>query len=985
MKNKLLVVFGLLFFHGSYGAQADFDNSDSESVSSKSSESAVDKLVLSHEKSFAASDSSSSDGTSSSGSSSSSSAESDESDDSDTVQDKSIDKTWGLKNLLLATPDHDLYRSPLLGLIAVGNGTIKKWYGDFTDVVIESEEGRPARTKRVFTLESSLEKITRAFFNILDNRVRCVAAGSSPMIALSAEAVGQLVILTQEQGLSGVIAFLEKGLVRKQKQKKQLASKQSLQQQVSLEELFINEWWNRYELRAEKGKFSEERDFRKRLMPLFQDLKTLETEQGTEKTKQIFLTLLMAFLVLKDQTEGQKDPDYGIENYFKKLGVVYTRDYYTTLEKKVIQKRIAKSSFGTTIKDFEDVVFYLVALAKNDFEFVNAPYVSAVFKEIVKGKERDVARPLCAEATVRSFVNLVLFNPITQHFDDGMLPEGMRLDPLVYDFYFNPEHSRTDPQTSRYYIESADAWIQVIVALHKKFPEIIYRENELSAKPENMLLVFNKIFRTTVQSFQELGNLLSKDGSQIVIEAAESIKELGQTYKEKWTIAVERDGSAGEDTYAFFAILQLFDGHALFGFDMDNIMSLIGKHQYRLIEGLQKIYGIELWPIVLNAASINAVIDEETPFKKAIESGNIPLVKLLIAYGADMYQLDDDWLGALAYAYSSGSSEMIKFFTDQGLKINASLESIYDWLWVTETMEDKVFDEIMASNETDSGQQKKDFYSTALMVCLDRNWIDHAKKLIKGGADVNFIEDSYQEGDLHGAPILSASSGITPVDEAFVNILVDALEPAGDDKNRATVYGTALDRFLIKKYMHAVQVLLEKGADVSFCYEIPNCDSTLPSYVRGVVVNATECGDMSLMQLVVDRLPVAGEDKMRTRLYGEALKAALYRNWFDIAVQLVEKGAALDSFDEPLLNYILWKSESNQAAVKFLQVIGIVKKSDAFAQMYKDALHNHMSVYRKTEEWLKQYEFPVQKVVQKVEQAVESDVLKLEEVFGEEQ
>ncbi len=1240
MKNKLLVIIGLVFYPYAYGSEID---SDIESISSQLSEARDSKPALVYEEGHVSGSSSSSSSGSSSDDSSSESSKSDDSGDSGIVHDKVIDKTWGLKNLLSSTPDQDLQRSPLLGLVAVGNGTIKKWYGTFTDVPVETQEaGKPARNKRVFTSETSLEKVTRAFFDILDNRVRCSAAGSNPMIALSPDMIGELVILTHEQGISGTIAFLEKGLVRKQKQKKQSALSEDVKQ-VLPEESFINEWWTSYKTRPEKGKFTEERDFRKRLMPLFKDLKELEQEQGPEKSKKNFLTLLMAFLVLKDEAEGQKDSAYALQDYFKKLGVVYTRDYYTTLEKKAIQKRLTKRSFGTSVKDFEAVVFYLVALAKNDFEFINASAASAFFKEIVRGEERQVSHALCAEVAVRSLINLMLYNPITQRFDSKMLPERIHLDPLVYDFYFNSEHSRTDPQMPRYYADSLNAWIQVIVALHKKFPEIVYRQNELAANPQNMLLVFNRIFGMTAQSFQELGNALSKDGSQITIETAELEQKLGQTYKkEKWTIVVERDGLPGEDPYEFFANLELSSGHASFDLAMENIMPLMDKNQYRLIEGLQKLYGVDVWSMVLNPAAINAVINDETPFQEAIdtdymplvellikhgadihqvnddgetpfqeaietgcmplvellikhgadihqvnddgetpfqeamengymplvellikhgadihqlnddgeyplheaiENGYMPLVELLIKHGADIHQVDNSGMGALFYAYKSGNSEMVKFFTDKGLTLNVPLNTdisdIRDFMYgEKDSISEEFFEKLCGFDRNDRSDEWVQFYSKVLVVVLENDWVEYAKKLIQEGANINFIDAFDDEGVVGlNAPIVGAARGCT--DEAFVNSLVDALEPAGNDKNKATVYGQALGDFFIKKYNYAARVLIEKGANTSFYGEYPNADSALPSTVYGIVFSVSCGDDKRLMQVVVDKLSSAGENKALARLYGQALYQALskkwfdiakiliekgadtnwsssyesdgatgvygvvlsasygndkqlmqtimdrltpagentlisrlygealyqviakqwfdiariliqkgadvnfyekhadhpstdfyrvvlsassssdkelmemivqkldpvgtneavarmygkalyrviYNNWFDLAAQLVKKGAILDELTKDRLKCVVNRVEydHDKEAGHLLQAIGTAKKSDAWAQMYKETLRSQASFFGKTEDWLKLYGASLEQEVQSIEGAIKNDVSKLEEIFGEEQ
>ncbi len=978
MKSKLLavVVFVFLQFNG-YGSEID---SDSESVSSKSS----NELSVSAQSHQSSEDNDRTVTDSSSLSSSADDSSDDDSDDSGTVQDKVIDKTWGLKNLLYAIPNHDLQRSPLLGLIAVCNGTIKKWYGEFTDVVVEQEEGRPARNKRNFVTNTSLEKVTRVFFDVLDGRVRCSAAGSSPMIALSAKGIGQLVTLTQERGVSGVSAFLEKGLVRKQKQKKeslQQEKKQSNGQQISAEELFVNRWWASYETRPEKGKFTEERDFRKRLIPLFKDLRALEQEQGSEKTKQIFLTVLMAFLVLKDEAEGEKDPVYAVQEYFRKLGVVFTREYYTLQEKKAIKKRLARSSFGTSTKDLEDAAFYLFSIAKNDFEFITASHVSALFKEIIEGEERNVAHALCAEVAVRSFVNLMLYNPVTQRFDAAMLPEGVHLDPLVYDFYFNREHPRTDPQAPQYYATSLDAWIQVITELHKKFSEIKYEDHELKSSSEGILLVFNKIFGTTAQSYEELGNMLSHDGSHVTLEMLKSEKKPRR--EEEWAVAVEREGLPGESAYEFFATLNVSDGHASLIFDMGNIMPLMGKHRYQAIEELQKVYHLDLWPMVLNPATINTVIDDETPFQKAIETGCVPLVELLVSYGADIHQLDDGQMGILAYAYESGSAEMVKFFTDKGLELHADLNTIIGWLSISE-MDDALFDKIMASNVTDTGQRRKDFYSSALMVCFERNmsaahrnaidqcednvWIARAKKLIAEGADVNFIEVLGVEGGYYNAPILAASYGGCTDDEIIMS-LVNALEPAGDNKNRAMVYGKALCSFFDKKNISAAEVLIKKGANLNF-YTSYESDGTTQVY--GVVLSASYGDNKELMQIIVDELHQAPNEEVAL-MYGKALLSTISKNWFEIAVQLIKKGALLDQVDEFWLKHIVGLLKHDQAAEQLLQVIGTAQKSATWTQMYGEVLREYAGRYGETEEWLKRYGAVVEQEAYDVVQAVERD------------
>jgi hypothetical protein len=902
MKNKLLLI--LVIFRCAYGSQADVDT---QSVSSKSSETAEINSPLFYEDGLP-SKSSSTSARSSSTASSSGDGEGTHTGDAE-FQDKVIDKTWGLKNLLSSTPEQDLYRSPLLGLIAVNNGTIKKWYGAFTDVPLgKQEEGALLRNKRVFVSHTSLERVTRAFFNVLDKRVRCSVIGSNPLIALSAQAIGELILVSHERGIIPMIEFLEKGLgdkenrLRREQEGKKKSQRFRLEiVPLSEEEAFVEAWWERYKIFPRKR--VNLTNFRKNLHSLLQDLREMEKHQGAEKTIHVFSTLLMAFLVLKDESEGQKDCAYTVQDYFKKLKVDFVRTYYTTSEKKDFQKRLAKRAFGITNKDFEEIVFYLVSLAKNDFEFIAAPYTSAVFKETVKGEKREVTHALCAEVTVRSLINLFLFNPITQHFDEEMLPQRIQLNPLVSDFYFKTLPFRTDPQSPRYYAESADAWIQVIVALSKKYPSIIYKENELGAIPQNILLVLNKVFGTTVQSFPELGTALSKDGSQITIERVESVKDLSPPGKKgEWTIAIERDGLQGEDPYEFFVTIELAEEHAAFIFNMENIMPLIGCPQYRAIEELQKVYEVELWSIVLDAAAINAVIEEKTPFQEAIKTGSVPLVELLIEHGADTEQVDANQRGALFYAYISKNKGMIDFFTQKGLTLEVSLDisltHLRDFIdEVGDSLSVELFNKLCDFDRNDRSPERMKFYSRILMVMLEENHTDYAKKLIKEGADVNYVEviGNPEEGVDVAAPIVSALRGGT--DELFAEFLMKALESAGDDKNKATAYGEALRSAITRKWIGVAKSLIKKGADVNF-YTVHENDGSSEAY--GVVSSASYGDDKQLMEMIVERLNPVGDNNILARLYGKVLYGVVSKGWVGLAVCLMENGAYMGELDKEM-------------------------------------------------------------------------------------
>ena len=302
--------------------------------------------------------------------------------------------------------------------------------------------------------------------------------------------------------------------------------------------------------------------------------------------------------------------------------------------------------------------------------------------------------------------------------------------------------------------------------------------------------------------------------------------------------------------------------------------------------------------------------------------------------------------------------------------------------------------------------RRKDFYSTALTVCLDRNWVERAKKCIKEGADINFIEVPDEGEEVDTAPIFAAARGCT--DELFVNYLVDALEPAGDDKNRATVYGRALNEFFIKKYRYAARVLMEKGADTNFYSEWPNADQTLPSNINGVVIGASASDDEQLMQRVVDKLPVAGENKTLARMYGNALSNILCRGWLDSAKILIEKGADVNFYGSyesdgaiKVYGVVLNASVGNDKEVMqtIVDRLNPTGENTLGARLYGEALYHVIlkqwfdiavqlvekgASLDKLNEYMREHLERYQASLEK-ENAIKEDALKLEEVFGEEQ
>jgi len=304
----------------------------------------------------------------------------------DVYPEGSIIRAWALKNLLTTTPEQDLYRSPLLGVIATENGTIKKWYGEFTDTA-DPDTGR---FKRKFTTAAPLEEITRLFFDQMDEKIRCVASGSNPVIGLTAQQVGQWVQLIKEKGIKGFTTVFGK----KEGKPAKKGSPETAEQQQQKE--FLSTWFTTYQSRSESGKFTDAGRLRRWVESLSAHLEALVTSEGEKTAIKQFLTILMSYLYLKDLQEAIKRPEYSIANYFKALGVEYQASFYRETDREILEKKIVDGSLGDGPEALEDIIFYMISFMKNDYDF------------LLDGTTHYRKIPICVESALRTMFNFIL-------------------------------------------------------------------------------------------------------------------------------------------------------------------------------------------------------------------------------------------------------------------------------------------------------------------------------------------------------------------------------------------------------------------------------------------------------------------------------------------------------------------------------------------------------------------------------------------------
>src|SRR5271157_341453 len=197
------------------------------------------------------------------------------------------------------------------------------------------------------------------------------------------------------------------------------------------------------------------------------------------------------------------------------------------------------------------------------------------------------------------------------------------------------------------------------------------------------------------------------------------------------------------------------------------------ESQARSVEELAEEPGMNLRRLI--DESVQTHKQNRTALVKAVEDGDLKMVKSLIAKGANVNARDEDGNTALIYAAGEGHLEIVKLLLDKGADVNA-----------------KSVDGMTALTRA-HGVRKGD------------HWREVVKLLIDKGADV----DTKRE---EGLPELI--SAVSRNDMEMVKLLLDK----GADVNAKTTNGyTALNSavWADPPRPELVRLLIEKGADVN--------------------------------------------------------------------------------------------------------------------------------------------------------------------------
>ena len=529
-----------------------------------------------------------------------------------------VRNAYALKHTISSVNEKDpvkaLSASTALALLSATDVQLHM-YGTFTTV---PDPKNPGRTMKVFTTNppTTLNEITRSMLDVLDDKLNATIQESNPFSGLEAHTIAKMVKVLEKSGVTGLLKQLRKELgIAEPKQdtrgKKGKGNDQSTTTVDLPQEEIMPDWtkdWNAKanpvvqappvitiedwdektnpekqappvitiedwdeNLKATPKKKYSLTEFTKKIKAFVNGQNSLEklnseakTDLEKAKVTEIFSKLLMNFLYAKDQKEsGTTKGTHSIVDYYSALlGIEFKPEYYTTEELEQIGKALlgqdSTYTIGKDAKGIEGTTAYLSHFVAGDIAFLQAPY------SIYSSPGKTFA--YCAEATIRSIMNSLLYNPETGKLDITMLPQEKQktmgqtsLGQKFKDFI----EKYPDPTTPNYYGNSLEEWLDIVSGLegvkYNKGKGANAYEISAGAGPENLVAVMNHIFGTKADSFKALGTAMKVEDKHGAITRTVSFTpndggfDLDVTDHGK--IIIQADVKSSKDTHhVFFAI-----------------------------------------------------------------------------------------------------------------------------------------------------------------------------------------------------------------------------------------------------------------------------------------------------------------------------------------------------------------------------------------------------------------------------------------------
>ena len=240
--------------------------------------------------------------------------------------------------------------------------------------------------------------------------------------------------------------------------------------------------------------------------------------------------------------------------------------------------------------------------------------------------------------------------------------------------------------------------------------------------------------------------------------------------------------------------------------------------------------------LIANGADVNAVDkDGKTALMMASEFGYIEVAESLIEGGADVNAVKESGSTALIHASHNGHTEIGKLLIANGADVNAVKESGSTALIHASYNGHTEIGKLLIANGADVNTLNKDGW-TALMAASRKGHIEVAESLIEGGADVNALDNlgwsalmaASRKGHIEVAEsLIEGDADVNAVDKLGFTALMIAsytghtetaklLIASGADVNARENRGyTAVWFASVKRHTEITELLIANGADVN--------------------------------------------------------------------------------------------------------------------------------------------------------------------------
>ncbi len=283
----------------------------------------------------------------------------------------------------------------------------------------------------------------------------------------------------------------------------QLLQAKSPEYPLKNEEALISQWHQRYLTFADhvNTPITDKKNFTKKVKRFLTEFRTTAKDIHPPQVSSLLLA------VAYKTAAHKKDLHEFAQSFSVELpNESYNHKDFEHLEERFQKERIQQEDISPEI--LEKMIYWFLKKEQSISHFLLMPPMSASYKG-------SPVRPLCADGTLRTLINMLFYNPDTQILDLSVLPESVQktCNPQLQDFIKKHTYPLSSPQ---YYENSLADWLAVI----SEIPGIRYKTGnfEIISNRDNNLHLLHYLFGFKDKpSYEEIGKRLSTSNRTITL------------------------------------------------------------------------------------------------------------------------------------------------------------------------------------------------------------------------------------------------------------------------------------------------------------------------------------------------------------------------------------------------------------------------------------------------------------------------------------